>query len=83
MNLASLAQRLARLEGRHGAGPITAICNLANHPPAVVAEAIRDWRAWTATGRARRAGSTLILRAERLNAAEWSARYAPCPRSLS
>ncbi len=32
-----------------------------------MAEAIRDWRAWTTAGRARRAGSTLILRAERLN----------------
>ena len=83
MNLASLAQRLARLEGRQGTKPFTAICNLANHPPAIVAEAIQDWRAWTATGRARRAGSTLVLRAERLTAAEWSARYAPRPRSLS
>lgn len=45
MNLASLAQRLARLEECHGAGPITAICNLVNQPPAVVAEVIRDWRA--------------------------------------
>lgn len=83
MNLASLAQRLARLECRHGAGPITAICNLANHPPAIVAEAVRDWRSWTTAGCARRAGSTLVLHAERLTAAEWSARYAPRPRSLS
>ncbi|WP_342167220.1 hypothetical protein [Methylobacterium sp. SD21] len=83
MNLASLAQRLTRLEGRQGVGRITAICNLANHPPAVVAEAIRDWRAWAANGRVRGAGSTLILRAERLTAAEWSARYNPRPRSLS
>lgn len=83
MNLASLAQRVARLEGRQGTGPIIAICNLANHPPAIVAEAIRDWRAWTTAGRARRAGSTFILRAERLTAAEWTARYSPRPRSLS
>ena len=83
MNLASLAQRLARLEGRQGTGPITAICNLANHPPAIVAEAVRDWRSWTAAGRARRAGSTLILRAERLTAAEWTARYDPRTGSLS
>ena len=83
MNLASLTQRLARLEGRQGSGRVTAICNLANHPPAVLAEAVRDWRAWAATGRARRAGSTLILHAERMTVAEWTARHSPRIGSLS
>ena len=79
MNLDALAKRLARIEARRGTDRITGLCNLAAHPPKVAAEAVRDWRAWVADGRAGRVGDVLILRARRLTAAEWSVRYTPRP----
>lgn len=82
MSLAALSKRLAVLEARRGPDWISGLCNLAGHPVSLTALAVRDWRAWVASGRARRNGSTLILPAPRLTATEWSARYAPNAASL-
>ncbi|GJE57752.1 hypothetical protein [Methylobacterium thuringiense] len=82
MSLDALRRRLDRIEARQGAGHITSLCNLAGHPAPIAAEAVRDWRAWVADGRASRNGDTLILRAPVLTAEQWSAAHEPRSGSL-
>ncbi len=69
--------RLAKVEARRGGDTISGLLNLAGLPAAIAAEAIRDWRTWVADGRARRIGSTLVLRSPPISVQEWEARHAP------
>jgi hypothetical protein len=81
-NVTSLTKRLDRIEARRGGDTITGLLNLAGYPSEIAAEAVRDWRTWVADGRARRIGSTLVLRGPILTVEQWAARHAPHRGSL-
>ena len=77
MTANAFRRRLDKIEATRSTGRITAICNLGGYPEGVTAEAVLDWRAWVADGRATRSGHVLTLRAAVLTADEWTAAHAP------